>query len=87
MIAFKKVKRDDLMGGVEVVHTAESDVREPGSREITLKIRASKRGLAVEGFLPLESMDDLQVLAKGVSDAWKDHLSLKPVLSRTTSGH
>ncbi len=54
----------------------------------SFEIVASRRGIEFRGESPhLESVGDLDIFAKAVGDAWKDHLALLPKLATTLSGH
>jgi hypothetical protein len=83
-----KFKREklDLPTGVAVFFT-ESGTDQEGELE-PFQIIANRRGVRFEGKSPtLESIMDLDAFAKTVSEAWKDHLALKPTILRTGAGH
>lgn len=73
---FEKKKVDGLNGPVMIFSlTAATD--DPMGFEIW----ADKRGIQLRGYSPpLEGESDLQDLAKVVSDAWREHLKMKPRL-------
>ncbi len=77
---FKKEKVSSLLGHTEVRYTEQSM---PGG----FVVIATPWDVQIEGKGSLQSMGDLQAFAKAMSDAWVSHLSLKPKLSTTTSGH
>lgn len=73
---FKKTKKDDLMnpGQVYVEHKLE---------ETDFSMKASLAGVEMSGTLIFCSDDDLQDFARGLSDAWKDHLLLKRAVAKS----
>lgn len=77
---FKKEKLDDL--------------ENPGSAKIvreeydqTFKIISNRQGVTLDGTLYLSCQEDLEILAKEISGAWKDHKQLMPRLALNSAGH
>lgn len=60
---------------------ADADSLEP------FTITASRAGVKFHGGLMLEAQEDLNTLAKVLSEAWKLHRQLQPKLTTTLSGH
>lgn len=69
---FERKKFDNLSGGTSVAYT-----------DGEFELLATREGVLIKGHSPvIGTMDDLQELAKIISDAWADHLKLKPRLVR-----
>jgi hypothetical protein len=69
---FHRRKESSLLGHTVVIY-------ELGK----FQMEASQFGVSLHGESPLlENMADLQEFARVMSDAWKDHLSLKPEILR-----
>lgn len=81
---FTRKKLDTFGGGVEVVYTmtAPSELTSP------FAVVASAKGVRMEGVSEyIFGQEELQKFAKILSDAWADHLSLKPNLMEGVHGH
>jgi len=82
-IKFVREKRSSLLGHTEVVYTEASTAKEPHPFQIV----ATQFGLRLSGStLIVEGMRELDQLARTISLAWEDHLSLKPKLSTLEDG-
>jgi hypothetical protein len=76
---FERKKISALTGNTEVHFSLDSS---------DFKIIADQSGIRLRGESPtLYENEELQSFAKAVSDAFKDHLKLKPKLVSTLSGH
>lgn len=75
---FLRTKFDSLDGKTVVALTSEDD---------KFQLKASRSGVMINGELEIEGMQELDQFAKLLSDAWKEHLRLKPKLQSSLSGH
>lgn len=85
---FKKEKVSSLLGHTEVrFEQIPPEATKPTSPLFT--VVASSRGLYISGHMIgfIENMAELDEFAQVVSDAWVEHLKLKPKLTKTLSGH
>lgn len=83
---FNRHKKDHLTLGDVVEHElAVPDL--PDAYPPVFSLLASREGVLVRGAIKFESNADLQAFAKALSDAWKDHLSLKPKIVTSLAGH
>lgn len=68
---FERKKFDNLSGGTSVAYT-----------DGEFELLATREGVLFKGHSPvIGSMEDLQELAQVLSEAWSDHLKLKPRIS------
>lgn len=69
---FERKKFDNLSGGTSVTYT-----------DGEFELLATREGVLIKGHSPIiGNMDELQELAKVLSDAWSEHLRLKPRLMK-----
>lgn len=69
---FERKKFDNLSGGTSVTYT-----------DGEFELLATREGVLIKGHSPvISNMDELQELAKVLSDAWAEHLRLKPRLMK-----
>jgi hypothetical protein len=86
IMKFKREKVPNLMGEAEVRFTEEPKEDQQDAPYPPLQITASKRGVFLSGNSTwIEGMDDLQSFAKAMSDAWRDHVKLKPQIHRAAA--
>lgn len=82
-LKFVREKRSSLMGHTEVVYTEASTAKELHPFQIV----ATPFGLTMRGSMPIVGrMQELDPLARAISQAWDDHTSLKPKLSPLADG-
>jgi predicted Zn-dependent protease with MMP-like domain len=81
---YNREKKDSLLGETVVEFREVNDAAE----ETGFKIIGSPRGVELSGSSSVfTSNSDLQLFAKAVSDAWREHEKLRPKIIASIAGH
>lgn len=84
MLKIDREKRQSLMGHAEIEYRLGVAQRDSEATPL-VRVIASQHGISIAG--QVSDQEELEKLAEMVGLGWSDHLSMKPRISTTLSGH